>query len=214
MGRFMRRFAMAVNAVGMAAAALAFAWTRGEPGAWALAWALALWAAAELQIGLFRSYQGVVPRDRLVAAARGAWLLAAIYAWLDAWHGWTRLTLPTPAVLGATALLAGGALLRGWAVAALGPSFSYDVKRPAGGLIVQTGPYRWIRHPAYLGLCLASIAPGLALGSVVGFLGLLAATLVATLGRLVAEERLLAAELGEPWRAYAARTWRLLPFVY
>ena len=205
---------MAVNAVGMAVVGLWFALARAEPGGWALAMALGLWALVELQIGLFRSYQGVVPRDRLVAAARGGWLLAAIYTWLDAWHGWTRLALPAAAVLGATALVAGGALLRGWAVAALGQAFSYDVKRPAGGVIVQSGPYRWIRHPAYLGLCLASIAPGLALGSLAGSVALLATTLVATVGRLVAEERLLAAELGEGWRAYAARTWRLLPFIY
>ena len=210
----MRRFAMGLNALGMAVAGLAFALTRGEPGAWPLAGALALWAAAELHVGLFRSYQGAVPKDGAVAAARGAWLAAAIYAWLDAWHGWTRAPLPAGAVLALAGVVAAGALLRSWAVVRLGDSFSYDVKRPRGGVIEQGGPYRWVRHPAYLGLCLASVPFGLALGSLPAFAGLLGATLVAVVRRIAAEERLLESELGEPWRAYAARTWRLVPLVY
>jgi len=44
---------------------------------------------------------------------------------------------------------------------------------------------------------------------------ILAALLIPPLvARMHSEERLLASEFGEDYRAYRARTWRLIPYVY
>ena len=41
-----------------------------------------------------------------------------------------------------------------------------------------------------------------------------ALTLIPVVGRIQAEEKMLASEFGPAWDAYRSRTWRLLPFVY
>lgn len=46
-----------------------------------------------------------------------------------------------------------GILLRAWAIVTLGKEYSHRIRIPAE--IKSNGPYRWIRHPAYLGTFLA-----------------------------------------------------------
>jgi len=56
-----------------------------------------------------------------------------------------------PAVL----LAAVGVGLAGWAIAALGPALAH-VPRPRDGVTrVRRGPYRFLRHPIYVGLLAA-----------------------------------------------------------
>lgn len=43
-----------------------------------------------------------------------------------------------------------GLLVRGWAIHALGPSWSTRIEEPPC-LILARRPYRYLRHPAYLG---------------------------------------------------------------
>jgi protein-S-isoprenylcysteine O-methyltransferase Ste14 len=82
-----------------------------------------------------------------------------------------------------------------------------------GQAIVQTGVYRWVRHPIYLGnLLLAGGAP-LWLGSSAGALIGIAVLLVMTVGRIAIEERDLRARL-PAYEAYARKVRaRLIPFV-
>jgi protein-S-isoprenylcysteine O-methyltransferase Ste14 len=81
-------------------------------------------------------------------------------------------------------------------------------------MLVRSGPYRFIRHPGYLGLILPATLPGLIVGSIAGFAGLLLTTLVHTLLRIRAEEQMLEREFGGSCREYARSTKRLAPFVY
>ena len=96
----------------------------------------------------------------------------------------------------------------------LGVSFSYDVKRPAGGTLICTGPYRLVLHLAYLGLILVSTLLGLSAGSLAGFAGLATTTLVATVRRIRSEEEMLEEQLGEVNHDYARSSWRLVPLLY
>ncbi len=91
----------------------------------------------------------------------------------------------------------------------LGPSFSV---LPAVGALVVTGPYRWIRHPAYAGE--AVIAGILACFSPWPWTAWPALLIPPALAlRVRAEERGLAQLPG--WAAYSAAVcWRLVPGVW
>jgi protein-S-isoprenylcysteine O-methyltransferase Ste14 len=83
---------------------------------------------------------------------------------------------------------------------------------PTPGGLVTTGPYRFIRHPIYTGLCLLAwagiVSNWSAASASMGFL-----LLAASVGRMLCEERLVV-ELYPEYRQYAKRTWRMVPFVF
>jgi protein-S-isoprenylcysteine O-methyltransferase Ste14 len=109
-------------------------------------------------------------------------------------------------VASAVLLLSGVALLFG------GSSFSIYPRPISGGQLVESGPYRIVRHPVYTGLILGGI--GFALQRVSP------ATLVATM--LLAVVLDLKRRREEVWlldrfpgyAAYRKRTRALVPFVY
>jgi len=100
-----------------------------------------------------------------------------------------------------------------WSFTTLGKQHSAEVTIQEDHRIITEGPYRWVRHPMYLGLIVFPAGAGLAFGSWVGIaLPLLLAGLF--VWRIGDEEMLMQREFGERWEAYCQRTWRLLPFVY
>jgi protein-S-isoprenylcysteine O-methyltransferase Ste14 len=111
--------------------------------------------------------------------------------------------------VGVTLFALGGAL-RLWPVAVLGQRFSGLVAIQPNHRLQTTGLYRMIRHPSYLGLLVSSLGWALAFRSGVGVV-LVALLLVPLLGRIRAEENLLASQFGAEYDAYRARTWRLIP---
>jgi protein-S-isoprenylcysteine O-methyltransferase Ste14 len=110
-------------------------------------------------------------------------------------------------------LFAVGGVLRLWPVFVLGNRFSGLVAIQPGHRLVTDGIYRVIRHPSYLGLLVATLGWALAFRSGVGLL-LTLATVLVVLGRISAEERLLASHFGAEYEAYRRRTARLIPGIY
>lgn len=106
-----------------------------------------------------------------------------------------------------------GFMLCWWARLYLGRLWSADVARKEGHRIVDTGPYRLVRHPIYTGIILAGFATAFTRGSMLAFLG--AAVMAWAWWRKARlEEQFLRAELGaEAYDAYAARTKMLVPFI-
>jgi protein-S-isoprenylcysteine O-methyltransferase Ste14 len=89
-------------------------------------------------------------------------------------------------------------------------SSAVRIQRERGQRVIDEGPYRWVRHPGYLGAMPAITASGIVLCSwlatAFGALGCLW-----LLWRTLAEDRLLRAEL-PGYEAYAQRVrWRLIP---
>jgi protein-S-isoprenylcysteine O-methyltransferase Ste14 len=79
--------------------------------------------------------------------------------------------------------------------------------------VVSTGVYGFVRHPMYLGAILLFLGAPLLLGSAAGLLVGLALSLLLA-GRIVGEEKLLAAEL-EGYAEYRKKVrYRLLPFIW
>lgn len=90
---------------------------------------------------------------------------------------------------------------------------SVRIQEDRGHLVVSSGPYRFVRHPMYVGAIVMYVATALILGSVwaLGIGGLMAALFV---WRTAAEDGALRREL-DGYEVYAARTpYRLIPFVW
>jgi len=82
-----------------------------------------------------------------------------------------------------------------------------------GQFVVQTGPYRLVRHPMYAGAIPLMTGMPLWLGSVAGVL-LAVVPLTFIVLRLLIEERVLRLEL-PGYDEYARKVrWRVIPFVW
>jgi protein-S-isoprenylcysteine O-methyltransferase Ste14 len=106
-----------------------------------------------------------------------------------------------------------GFLLMHWAEACLGKLFSVQVAVQDGHRLVTDGPYRYVRHPRYLGIVVFLSGIALVFRSWVALV-LGAASAAVLLWRIRDEEALMRQEFGAQWSAYAGRSWRLLPFVF
>jgi len=147
---------------------------------------------------------------RLLAAA-GAVLLFGLYrhdfgSEIILWH--TRLLFAWVMV----AVTVAGLLFTWWARIHLGRLWSSGVTRKADHRVVDTGPYRIVRHPIYTGIIVASIATATVRGTLLAWVG----AFTMTLGWLIKarlEERFLREQLGAAaYDAYARRVPMLSPF--
>ena len=111
-------------------------------------------------------------------------------------------------------VFAAGLGLRWWAIAWLGRLFTFDVSIAADHRVIDTGPYRLIRHPAYTGSLLSFAGIGICGGNVVSLPLLVVPITLAFLRRIAIEEAALVSALGPDYVDYSSRTKRLIPYVY
>ena len=176
------------------------------------AWVVS-WTAAMLWSGRTEKRGGIVAEGFFrVVLYFGVILLFAvpsgqrIYAQTQLWHfgdviNWILV-----------ALTAAGLLFTWWARIHLGRLWSDWVTKKAGHHVVDTGPYRLVRHPIYSGLILAALATAIEKGTSFAILGAATMTL-AFYTKARREERFLRAELGaHAYDTYARKTAMLLPF--
>jgi protein-S-isoprenylcysteine O-methyltransferase Ste14 len=106
----------------------------------------------------------------------------------------------------------GGFLFAWWARIHLGRLWSDWLTKKAGHYVVDTGPYRLVRHPIYLGIIVASLATAVEKGTSFALFGT-AILIGGFYAKARREERFLRAELGEDaYDFYARRTAMLVPF--
>jgi len=137
-------------------------------------------------------------------------LLADLFGFLSGIGGY----LPTLAVAVGAAVALAGLTIRGWALRTLGRFFTMPITIAEDHRIVQGGPYRWIRHPAYTGGFLTMTGLAIALGSWLGVFVTLAAGIIVYVYRIQIEEAALRSRFGSEYEEYARRTYRLLPGLY
>jgi protein-S-isoprenylcysteine O-methyltransferase len=108
-------------------------------------------------------------------------------------------------------LMLGGLVLRQWAILVLGRHFSTTVSLEADHRLVQHGPYRFLRHPAYTGSFMTMVGLQVALGNLGSTVLVIIILLGALMYRIKIEEEHLLTTFGEQYQRYMRRTWRLWP---
>jgi methyltransferase len=122
---------------------------------------------------VLRGRGAVEPEGDVIGAMRVAYPLGFVAIGLaGAWNA----VLDRHALLWGFALLVAAKGLKFWAIAALGPRWTFKVLVLPGEPLVASGPYRYVRHPNYLavlgeyaGVALAVWAPIAGLAVMAGF---------------------------------------------
>jgi protein-S-isoprenylcysteine O-methyltransferase Ste14 len=182
--------------------------------------ALVIWIVPE-RLGLFWFRSSRDPNARqqdrgsfyvLNGALIGGLLLGFILAavWMGAAILWLR---PQVTIVGIV-LMYLGIGLRWWSIITLGRYFTLDVAVRSTQTVVQSGPYRLVRHPAYSGLLLTLLGIGLALANWASLVVILAGGLIGFLYRVRVEETALKQALGQPYVDYMGHTKRFIPYLF
>lgn len=143
-------------------------------------------------------------------------LLVLFYALFDfTSYQWSRLHEAEPAVIGAGFVLFFiNAAVRYTAITQLGALYNPRVALYGEHHLVDTGIYRYIRHPMYLSAILNTISISLIFSSWGGLVIIALAVLPAVWYRIRIEEEFLLHHFGDAYFSYVQRSKRLLPGIW
>lgn len=131
--------------------------------------------------------------------------------WVPDWF--RRATLPGLPVVAWIGVALGvvGICIRLWSVLTLRERYTRTLLVQDEHTIERGGPYRWVRHPGYLGslLCLNGVA--LASGNVLALIASLLATCAAYAYRIKVEDQMLLQSLGASYAEYRSQVGALIP---
>lgn len=96
-----------------------------------------------------RQQGAVAAPDPVFATMR--WAYPAVFVAM-AVEGSFREPPPPGVLLSGAGIFTAGKLVKGWAIAALGTRWTYKVLVLPGVPLVSGGPYRFLRHPNYVGV--------------------------------------------------------------
>jgi len=195
---------------------------------WTWAWVFLGICLASLSInGIFmlrNNPETIAERSRILETKAwdkvvgGLWALALylavpLVAGLDVRFRWTQVLGFAWNITGAV-VLAAGLGLAGWAMIANAYfSTAVRIQTDRGHMVCRSGPYRFVRHPGYVGFILQSVSTPLLLGSWWALIpGILAAALMII--RTSLEDRTLLAEL-PGYRDFVQEVrYRLVPGIW
>jgi protein-S-isoprenylcysteine O-methyltransferase Ste14 len=107
-----------------------------------------------------------------------------------------------------------GLLIRLWTRLTIGRMYSGYLRVKIGHVLVTDGPYRLVRHPGYTGFVLMVLGICIGYSSLIGLACIPLLFLPGLAYRMGVEERLLLDHFGEEYRAYAARTKKIIPWAW
>jgi len=95
----------------------------------------------------------------------------------------------------------------------LGKQFRIEAALSQDHELIQTGPYRWVRHPIYASMLAMLLATGFVWTWWPTFAAAVIVFLLGTEIRVRAEDRLLRERFGDAFEAYRSRVPAYIPFV-
>ena len=112
------------------------------------------------------------------------------------------------------ALFGIGLVIRIHSILTLKQYFTYSVAKVENHKIIETGLYKFIRHPGYLGQLLIFIGISTSMSNWLSILLMMIPITLAYLNRIKVEEKFMIDQLGEDYLKYQERTNRLIPLLY
>jgi protein-S-isoprenylcysteine O-methyltransferase Ste14 len=169
---------------------------------------------AEIRFGAKARATRGGPSDRFSTMVLSLAMLVPLLGFIFAMKGRIPTTLPgMPATAWAGVILgASGFALRLWSLLLLRERFTRTLLVQSGHQIERSGPYRYVRHPGYLGslLCLNGI--GLASGNTLVVIASIFATSAGYGYRIHVEDAMLIQAFGEAYESYRDSTGALIPW--
>lgn len=107
-----------------------------------------------------------------------------------------------------------GAAWRFWVRISINGGYSGHSQMTREQHFVESGPYRYLRHPGYTGYFLMALGFCIGYSSVIGLAAIPIFLLPGLAYRMKLEEKLLTAAFGDEYRAYITRTKRILPGIW
>jgi protein-S-isoprenylcysteine O-methyltransferase Ste14 len=155
-----------------------------------------------------------VPRQRIVRIFITAMLFGALVFVPFSDHRGIGVFIDSP-ILRWTGLVLAilGMGLIFWSGMALGKLYSPEVTLQKEHRLITDGPYRYIRHPRYLGGMILGIGLSLLFRSWIGIVLTLVFVAI-VLFRIKDEEALMSREFGLEWETYCRKSWRMVPFLF
>lgn len=175
---------------------------------------LAVWAMFEIRQALSRRPDATSMDRGSLTLARASALAGALLAALALKV--TATAFPATSVtftIGLT-LIWSGVALRIWCFRALGQYFTFSVMTSRDQRVVDTGPYRLLRHPSYTAILIVLAGIGITYGNWLSLVALVTVPLAGFINRIRVEEAAMSATLGDTYTAYASGRPRIIPFVW
>lgn len=180
----------------------------------ALAELILCWAAWSLAfVGARKKAAG---QNKVVRAPKSRWGIALVTVGFALTWAYVRPVgfQKSPEALIASMVLGPPSVALAWAaVRHLGKQWRYEAALTEHHELIQTGPYRWLRHPIYASMLGMLLATGAAWTWWPMFVAALIAFLAGTEIRVRAEDRLLAERFQESFTAYRSRVHAYLPLI-
>jgi protein-S-isoprenylcysteine O-methyltransferase Ste14 len=146
------------------------------------------------------------------------WILIAISfsgAWFPVIFGFGRLlALGDWLTWVGVAIMISGVVFRRYVISFLGKFFTATVQIHKDHQLIKAGPYRYIRHPSYLGILILALGNGIALANWISLLLCIVLPAIGIMQRIKVEEKELYYHFGEQYQNYRKSTWRIIPHIY
>jgi protein-S-isoprenylcysteine O-methyltransferase Ste14 len=115
--------------------------------------------------------------------------------------------------IGATLAIV-GLTIRIKSILTLKQHFTYTVTKIEDHELIETGLYKNIRHPGYLGQLIIFIGISTSLSNWLSVLLMIIPVLIGYAYRIKTEERFMIGQMGQKYIDYQKRTKRLIPMIY
>jgi protein-S-isoprenylcysteine O-methyltransferase Ste14 len=176
-----------------------------------------LWLAYNVivSIGLSKRPDAKSAESRKSRAVHEYLLLAGLVLLFTPIPGLTGQFVPdtlTTAAIGLGIQLA-GMLFYFWSRTYLGRLWSGQIVIMQDHQLIETGPYRLLRHPLYTGFIGMFVGTAIVSGQYHALVGV-AFCIVAYARKIPMEEAALRAEFGEAFDVYRQKRWAFIPWVY
>jgi len=112
------------------------------------------------------------------------------------------------------ALVVIGFTIRMYSILRLNQYFTYSVAKVKNHKIIDTGLYKFIRHPGYLGQLMIFMGISISISNWISILLMMIPVMLGYLYRIKVEEKFMTDQFGEDYQHYQDRTKRIIPLLY